>query len=101
MITIPDLHCEVETLRKSLAALKTQFTAAQAALPTSGATTLVAGTVDIADEDITPTSKVFVSYQGTQDTPGFLNVTLDDGVKFTITSSDTSDVSDVIYLIYH
>lgn len=65
-----------------------------------GLSTLVAGTLVVANTSITATSRIFLTAQTTGGTPGFLRVSARVvGTSFTILSSNAADTSDVAWLI--
>lgn len=67
-----------------------------------GAATLAAGTVVVADTNITANSRVIPSYATTgTGTPGHLSATVNAGVGFTIDSTSGTDDNDVVYVIYY
>lgn len=67
--------------------------------PVSGSATLVAGTVTIANTTVASTSRIVVTYTSVGGTQGFLRVTKNAGVGFTITSSSGTDTSGVDWVI--
>jgi len=65
-----------------------------------GVATLVAGTVTVSDTSITANTRIFLTGQNTNGTPGWLRVSARSaGASFTITSSSGSDTSTVAYLL--
>ena len=66
---------------------------------TQGTATLVAGTVTVANTNITATSIITLSYKTIGGTAGILSYTLNAGVGFTINSSSNTDTSVVVYSI--
>ena len=69
--------------------------------PASGNATLAAGTVTIANTSVTATSRILLTYTSAGGTQGFLRVTKNAGVGFTITSSSNTDVSTVDWVIFN
>lgn len=66
-----------------------------------GLTPLVAGTVTIANANVTANSRIFLTSNADGGTPGFLRVTaIVAGVSFTITSSNVADTSSVAWEIF-
>lgn len=65
----------------------------------AGNSTLVAGTVTVANTNITANSIIYVNHKTPGGTMGFLSYTLNAGVGFTINSSNAADTSVVSYLI--
>jgi hypothetical protein len=64
-----------------------------------GTSTLVAGTIVVANTSITASSRVFVSRMATGGTAGHLSIVLNAGVGFTINSSSGTDTSTVAWFI--
>ncbi|WP_435215933.1 glycosyl hydrolase family 28-related protein [Streptomyces sp. bgisy034] len=64
-----------------------------------GVSTLVGGTVTVANTSITANTRVVPVRQATGGTPGHLSITKDPGVGFTINSSNAADTSDVLWLL--
>lgn len=63
----------------------------------SGTATLVAGTVTVANARVTSTTKVRLTAQNASGTAGFLSITLNLGVGFTINSTNAADTRTVFY----
>lgn len=67
---------------------------------TSGAATLVGGTVVVSTTKVTANSRIYLTTQNTGGTPGFLRVSARTaGTSFTILSSNVLDTSLIAWLI--
>lgn len=65
-----------------------------------GVSTLVAGTVTVANTSVTATTRIAVFRQASGGTPGHLSVTRTAATSFTITSSSASDTSAVAWVLF-
>lgn len=66
-----------------------------------GTAVLAAGTVVVANNSVTATSRIFLTSQADGGTPGFIRVsTRTAGTSFTITSSSNTDTSTIAYEIF-
>lgn len=68
---------------------------------TIGTTVLVAGAKTVANTSITATTKIFAQHMtlGTVTAAKLLTITRSNGVSFTITSTDGTDTSTIVYLL--
>ena len=64
-----------------------------------GTATLVAGTVTVANTNVTANARIFLTVQTPGGTQGHLSVSRTAGTSFTITSTSNTDTSTVAYHI--
>jgi hypothetical protein len=88
-------------IQKAARALTARVTAAEEMLAgiAFGNATLVAGTVTVADANVTANSVIVVNAKTVGGTQGLLSYTLDPGVGFDIDSDEAADTSVVSFVI--
>lgn len=104
--TLSALSCKVKELTTQVNSLELVVNTLRAAVEATppfylGEVALVAGTVTVADINVTAETLIMLSRHTLSGTAGALSYTLNPGVGFTITSSAGTDAGVIVYQVFN